>query len=55
MDEIAPEYDVVVCGTGQSTCLQSTKGNPARLTFHTGLTECVLSGYATTELYATNP
>ena len=42
MDEIAPEYDIVVLGTGKQTHLDL-------LLDHTdssvGLTECVLSGY----------
>ena len=49
MDEIAPEYDVVVLGTGQS----KNPTFPIRSVSHQlltrliGLTECVLSGYET--------
>lgn len=54
MDEIAPEYDVVVLGTGQF--------RPAVLPFvanktdsMTGLTECVLSGYMQIMSYSAKP
>jgi len=46
MDEIAPEYDVVVLGTGK---LQPRmEGQKCQLKL-LGLTECVLSGYARRE------
>lgn len=44
MDEIAPEYDVVVLGTG----MLLPRHPPQTSTtdhFLSGLTECVLSGY----------
>lgn len=44
MDEIAPEYDVVVLGTGMSIS-SPTMVNGAD-SCQLGLTECVLSGYA---------
>ena len=41
MEEVAPEYDVVVLGTGEFDCpaLTGITANP-----RAGLTECVLSG-----------
>jgi hypothetical protein len=44
MDEIAPEYDVVVLGTGKNT--PAWRGITAVANISAGLTECVLSGYA---------
>ena len=42
MDEVAPEYDVVVLRTGQGAPLeQQAHGTNRKI----GLTECVLSGY----------
>lgn len=43
MDEVAPEYDVVVLGTGQGAPLHKQTLGTDRIS---GLTECVLSGYA---------
>lgn len=46
MEEIAPEYDVVVLGTGQSSpAVAMSHVNKSNIT--SGLTECVLSGYET--------
>ena len=42
MDEIAPEYDIVVLGTGK---IPRMEGQPVP-NISAGLTECVLSGYA---------
>lgn len=41
MDEIAPEYDVVVLGTGERIPLPTVA---CETDIGTGLTECVLSG-----------
>lgn len=45
MDDIAPEYDVVVLGTGRQNPAWRGSYTATQLTL-TGLTECVLSGYA---------
>lgn len=46
MDEIAPEYDVVVLGTGMLSFTPPLNASYANhLLFFLGLTECVLSGY----------
>ena len=44
MDEIAPEYDVVVLGTGEHHPHLYSREREANN--RAGLTECVLSGYA---------
>jgi hypothetical protein len=52
MDEIAPEYDVVVLGTGvlSNPALREGHVRARELTSTSGLTECVLSGYEITEI-----
>lgn len=44
MDEIAPEYDVVVLGTGMTSHLEG-QHNQYSVNVQLGLTECILSGY----------
>jgi hypothetical protein len=50
MDEIAPEYDVIVLGTGMSLSHPASRGSLDQRAYDIllGLTECVLSGYEQT-------